>query len=512
MRHAKAESRGQSRCLLFITVLALATACVQEAPDESAFASTADAGPGADVGAGFDASLDAVSDAGPDRGVGEDAGKDTGKDAGGTGDPDVGGCLNAFDCDSGDPCVQDACNDGDCLHVPKDAYADCGKGKQCVPNLGCTATVRGSSAGLALGASSSCALLDDGTLWCWGKNNHGQLGLGSKDGGTVGESWPVPATAAAKSAVPASSVEVGNNAACAVDKNNKVHCWGDNTWGQLGAGDGFSAKSSLVPVAVDTTATFSSVALAITHGCGLRLDGKVMCWGLGNSGQLGDDKGVASKVPVLVTGLPVAESVVVGEAFSCARTTDLNAFCWGTNGQGQLGDGKGGTSQWSNKPVQVTDLGVVTAVAAGKGHACARTSKGEVACWGANSAGQLGQGTASMPKPEPHLVTLPFEADAIAAKDDSTCAYQLGGQLACWGANDGGQLGVTTNSKSFSATPLLIAGFIGLEEVALGDRHACAIVNDGHVLCWGDHYHGQLGLGPNQKGSTVPKLIGQPAP
>ena len=500
--------------------------CPQDAPDSGAFAGAADGGPGqakSDISANDGAHQDtAVPDSGqPDAQQAEVTQPDTKQadiappDADASvarSDSDATPCKTAVDCDSGNPCMQDACNGGTCLHVPKDDFDSCGQGKQCMPGQGCVATVRGSTSGLAVGGSASCAVLNDGTLWCWGHNPHGQLGQGNKDSGVMGEAWPTPAVVAAKAVIPVSSAAVGSNATCAVSENGKGWCWGNNQWGQLGVGSGQTATSILIPLPILTGATFNHVAMAITHGCGLRTDGKVTCWGLGNSGQLGDGKGEHSKEPVLATGLPLVESVVVGESYSCARTSALEAWCWGTNGKGQLGDGKGGTSKWSNSPVKVVGVTNVSAVAAGRAHACARDSAGKVWCWGANGSGQLGLGKVSQPKTTPQAVALPFKADEIAAGHDTTCAYQLGGQVACWGKNDGGQLGVASKTKGFSATPLVIAGFLDLSEVVVGQRHACAIVNNGHAVCWGGNLHGQLGVGAGVKGSIVPKLVGQPPP
>ena len=483
-------------------VLALLS-CTQATPDDSAFAD--------DVAAADTATTDTAT---TDTATTDTATTDTATTDTATTDTattDTGGCKTAADCANGDPCSQDACNAGTCLHVAKDAYSACGTAKQCVPGSGCIATVRGSASSLALGDTTSCAVLTDGALWCWGRNENGQLAIGSIDSAVAGKLWPTPASAVAQKVGGVELANLGPNSACAVTAKGKVWCWGDNQFGQLGAGGGASSKDQPTPVELDDTAAYSHVAMGFTHGCGLRTDGKVACWGLGNNGQLGDGKGTASKSPVLTIDLPVAEAVVAGEAFTCVRTLNLDAYCWGSNGQGQLGDGSGGTSKESKVPMKVLGLGNVSAITAGRAHACARLTSGEIWCWGANTQGQLGQGTTSLPKNKPYKVTLTFSADAVVAAHDTTCAWQNGGQLACWGRNDGGQLGVKGNSTSTSATPLLIGGFVGLSEVALGSRHACAIVNGGHVVCWGDHLNGQLGVGPGISESSVPKFVGQPS-
>jgi alpha-tubulin suppressor-like RCC1 family protein len=161
--------------------------------------------------------------------------------------------------------------------------------------------------------------------------------------------------------------------------------------------------------------------------------------------------------------------------------------------------------------VAVPDLvpAVATQVSAGKSsspnddHVCARLQNGTVACWGANDFGQLGRGTTGS-LPGPSLVSGITTAVQVAAGGEHSCAVLQNGTVACWGANDSGQLGNGTTTPS--ATPVQVSGITTATQVAAGDRHTCALLQGGTVDCWGDDFVGELGNGHagNGQSSSVP--------
>jgi len=495
--------------------------CPQETPTDDAFGGgSVDAGQVADAG---DQDI-APSDTGtPDAGTKDAGTKDAGKPD--TGDKDAGqkdagqkdagpkdagkpdaGCKGPSDCDDGDPCTIDICSAGACDTVPADAWAKCGDGKQCAPEAGCIKTVRGSAWMLELGGDTTCSVLDDDVLWCWGRNNLGQLGTGKATSGGVGSVWPVASAAVGK----VLAVAVGGEHVCAIDSKSKIRCWGQNMYGQLGRGPG-APKNTPVPAQIKSTLSFVQVAASISHTCAIDIKGAVHCWGLGGSGCLGDGNGKNSDVPVKVQALSAVERITVGEHFSCAKTLNQDVWCWGTNGKGQLGDGKGGTSKWSNVPVKLPVVaGKALDVAAGRDHACARTTAGEVLCWGANNHAQLGQGKVSQYEASPKPVTLPLKAQEISVGEHNTCAWRPNDKAWCWGRNIAGQTGRAKSSMVKS--PAEIKGLLELEEMAVGENHICAAVAGAKVACWGDNYNGQLGIGTSGNSTTTPKVAGPPPP
>ncbi len=241
----------------------------------------------------------------------------------------------------------------------------------------------GTPVGLLAGALHTCALLDDGTLWCWGYGVDGELG----NGGTASSPKPVEVTGNPTPTWVA--LGAGGQQAfhtCATSLDGTTYCWGANPFGQLGDG---STTNSDVPIA--TSGRYLNLARGNSHTCGIFLSGPIDCWGWNVYGQLGDGTfGGQSTTPVAVSG-PPADPVAITAGFghTCVLTGDGEIWCWGLNANGQLGDE---FTTNSDVPVQVGLGGEAVAVAAGAYHTCAALANGQVYCWGEGGSGQLGNG------------------------------------------------------------------------------------------------------------------------
>jgi alpha-tubulin suppressor-like RCC1 family protein len=194
------------------------------------------------------------------------------------------------------------------------------------------------------GSASSCAQLADGTLVCWGDNGYGEVG-----NNTTTTSTPAPSLVNAD--VDWSVVSVGGAYACAVKSGGTLWCWGANSGGQLGLG---ALGSKRVPTQVGTDSDWKSVAASFgasdrCHTCAIKTDGSLYCWGSSVMGELGNGTTTASLSPVRVGTGNAWATVTAGIAFTCAVTTGGATYCWGANDAGQLGDGTG----WSTTPVSL---------------------------------------------------------------------------------------------------------------------------------------------------------------
>ncbi|ACL23605.1 RCC1 domain-containing protein [Chloroflexus aggregans] len=353
---------------------------------------------------------------------------------------------------------------------------------------------------IAAGDYHTCALMSSGGVWCWGRNNSGQLG----DGTTTARSTP-----AAVSGLPSgvTAIAAGGLHTCALMSSGGVWCWGLNNSGQLGDG---SDTDSSTPVAVSGLASgVETIAAGGWHTCALTSSGGVWCWGRNNSGQLGDGSTIYHITPVAVSGLPSGvTAIAAGDYHTCALTGSGGVWCWGYNLSGQLGDG---TTTDRSTPVAVSGLtSGVTVIAAGRFHTCALTSSGGVWCWGANFDGQLGDGTTTNRTTPVAVSGLPSGVTAIAAGGWHTCALTSSGEVWCWGDNYYGQLGDgTTTNRS---TPGAVSGLpSGVTAIAAGWEHTCALTSSGEVWCWGDNYYGQLGDGTTTNRSTPGAVSGLPS-
>jgi len=343
------------------------------------------------------------------------------------------------------------------------------------------------------GFNFSCGLIEDGSVRCWGFNGAGQLG----DGSTTDSATPVSVTGLAGTAVAISGMA---EHACALIEDGSVQCWGDNGSGRLGDG---TATDSATPVSVTGLAgPVIAVSAGNTHSCAVIDDGSVQCWGSNTNGRLGDGTTTNSATPVSVTGLagPVI-SVAAGAGHTCVVIEGGDVQCWGNGSFGRFGNG---TSTSSKTPVSVPSLaGLGAAVVAGDAQTCFLLNDGTVRCTGSNSAGSLGNGTTSSSNTPVAVQNLAGVVTAIPEfRGNHHCALIQGGSVQCWGSNFSGQLGdgSTTNRSAAVAVTDLAGSVVA---VATGFSHSCAVIDDGSVQCWGFNGAGQVGDGTTES-SSVP--------
>jgi alpha-tubulin suppressor-like RCC1 family protein len=195
---------------------------------------------------------------------------------------------------------------------------------------------------------------------------------------------------------------------------------------------------------------------------------------------------------------PVAVAASSGGTHTCAILVSGQVGCWGANNAGQLGNGTTSATEVAT-PVLVTGLTGAVALSMGHEHSCALLGSGEVRCWGANASGQLGHGSTTASS-TPVTVSNLGDATQIAAGHDHTCAARADGTAVCWGSNTTRNLGAGTSvtttcgspAFSCSTTPVAVTGLTGVVEVGSGHGYSCAR-SGGTVSCWGSNSDGQVG-------------------
>jgi len=379
-------------------------------------------------------------------------------------------------------------------------------------------------------------VIDQNETKAWGANGYGQLGLGDK----LNKSTPKVLAKTPEKTF--SSVSIGGAHTVAINTvaGGTVWAWGHNTSGQLGIGTLVTMTS---PVQVVTSlggpvlTGVKAIAAGGKHTLAIDADDTVLAWGSNLTGQLGDRTLVSKSFPVQVDldeGITIT-AVAAGGDFSLALASDGTVWAWGNNSKGQLGNNSFVASSF---PVQVLMLdgstttapddtiaitGIV-AIAAGGSHALALKDDGTIYAWGYNEFGQLGDGTITSSKLAVKVVkpTLGVPATvvptAISAGLDHSVAI-IGGEVYAWGYNHYGQLGNGALLQSYSPVKsfqtVLNQDGIPLEnivEIIATGHHCIARDFSGNVWTWGRNTHGQLGDGTSLSRSKAKIIITAPAP
>ncbi len=368
------------------------------------------------------------------------------------------------------------------------------------------------------GARHTCGIVEDDSLWCWGNNNAGQLGIDSDD-----------------SAVPFATrveyrdwtqVSTGEEHSCGIRESGALFCWGRDDE-RLG----FDPINNTQPEAV-SPGPWQTVSAGGAHTCAIDDEGGLLCWGDNNEGQLGTGDTTDSAQPTPVStpagGDATAEwiDVSAGDEHTCAiaiRSTSAGggqaSYCWGNAGTGRLGNndnsGQYTTPQEVRGDLNDFDTQVVSASIE---HTCAVATSGNTRrsyCWGNGEEGRLGTGS-EQDWYIPERVSNGNDYVDISAGDEHSCAIYDSGdtdpELYCWGFNIFGQLGTGESGTQPVLEPVDIElpDGVPVDQIATGDVHTCAIDTDGVLYCWGrDAQDGRLGT-PDDTDSDTPTPIAWP--
>ena len=388
------------------------------------------------------------------------------------------------------------------------------------------------AAQLDAGGSHTCAIVD-GRVYCWGLGFSGQLGYGNT--ANVGDDEAAGASGAVDLGAgrTATAISAGDFHTCALLDDGSVRCWGFGANGRLGYGNTQTIGDDETPAsagAVNLGGQATAISAGGSHTCAVLVGGSVRCWGFGPDGRLGyatedpttfisqtvgDDEAPASVAPVDLGG--PATAISVGGEHTCAVLVGGSVRCWGDQGGFAGGDGGDGRLGYANgefvgdneTPASVGPVnvgGTVTAISAGDWHTCAVLTGGSVRCWGLGRPGgrigypaNLGRGVGDDEVPAsvgPVDLGAGRTATAISAGNHS-CARLDNGTLRCWGPGGAGRLGygntedVGDNESPGSVGPVNVGGTVAA--VSAGGTHTCARLDDASLRCWGEGTYGRLG-------------------
>lgn len=345
------------------------------------------------------------------------------------------------------------------------------------------------SAAAAFG--QTCVINGQG-LYCWGRNQQNQLGLGTA---------PAPGLSPARVNDRAyTHVCTGEEHSCALTVSKHVECWGANRFGQLGLGDD---QPRATPTQLPDTFTARTITCGAFSTCAIDDAGAALCWGRNDEGQTGqaDPYGsphVQSPKPIALSG--PFQAVAAGQGHACALRESGELFCWGRNTSGQLGIGN--EQIQVRPPTAVTPSSRYRAIATAMSHSCAIRQDGRLFCWGNNLDGLLGAGSDTVRHYLPVQVGDAADHDDVQLNWFHTCTLREGGRLFCWGRNVEGQLGLGDTEPRSRPEALPDTGW---NKLAIGQFHSCAI-RDSSLYCWGKNEEGELGLGAAGRKSTPARV------
>lgn len=433
------------------------------------------------------------------------------------------------------------------------SHGQLGNGNSSIPFSATPATIPGLSfvGSIAAGAYHTCVLEVTATVYCWGYNALGQLGDGTKTTSYVPVQSQIDEDQnEAEHVAPKALVTGGNHTCALIDFNGQVMCWGDlinaaiptsipavsgaksltagyweacvvlatgtaQCWGQNYHGElgGANPPTTTTPVNITTPTAISAMSGGGMYTCALIADGTTSCWGSGTLGELGNGKTSDSPTPVTVTGgdfLPNAgvRKVVNGGEHSCALLGDGTVACWGPNLQGQ--EGGGPSVNYAPTPSVVPNLSHVIDIAAGLSNSCALIADGSVQCWGYNFEypnSQCTYGQNYQCYYEPVTEGSVSRAIAITSGGNHACALIVDGSVLCWGQNPYGEVCPNCGSGNSQVyPPTTVAGIFPAASITAGIDHTCALHAIGHVTCWGNNNQGQLGGSTAQGPVFLPNI------
>lgn len=295
----------------------------------------------------------------------------------------------------------------------------------------------------------SCGVTTDYRAYCWGSNLWNQLGDGTNR-------RYVGRPAAVVGGLSFREVRPGGGHVCGVTTDNQIYCWGLNEWGELGDG---TRTNRTTPVRVVGNHKWRTVTTGAMYTCGTTTGYVTFCWGYNRQGQLGDSSSMRWKVkPSRVAGQHAFTQVDAGYDHTCAVTVTGEAYCWGNGAHGTLGNGKTYFSFWPRLVAGGRVFKQVTAgIFDGGAHSCGRTTSDRIYCWGFNNSGQLGDGT-STTRLRPVAVKGGIPMVQVWAGYMDTCGVTATGVAYCWGGGQYGQIGDGSADIQPRLVPVRVVG------------------------------------------------------
>lgn len=330
-------------------------------------------------------------------------------------------------------------------------------------------------------------LQTNGTLWAWGENTSGQLGLGDN----VSVSTPVQIGVETDW----NEIAVGSGFNLAVKENGTLWAWGSNEFDQLGTGLLDSEITS--PVQVGSDGDWHVIAAGNKHSVAIKSDGTLWAWGDNFFNQVGDGTSIGRNTPTLISSDTDWEFLSAGTDYTMAIKNGGELWAWGRGLGGQLGNGE--TDLNTEVPTRIGTDDDWVEVKTGFGHTVALKSDGTVWSWGNNDFGQLGRAASQQEELEITQIGQDSDWQSLDCGGNSTLLLKEDGTLWGCGQNSFGQLG---NGSTMNSTfPVELSDLNEWTSITAGNFNGASVFN-GQLYTWGSNIAGQIG-----NGTTIEQLV-----
>jgi alpha-tubulin suppressor-like RCC1 family protein len=368
---------------------------------------------------------------------------------------------------------------------------------------------------VTVGGDHSCGLKTDGSAYCWGSNQYGQLGVAHSDTtcGSLNAAYPCATTPQlVQAGLQFASIAAGQRHTCAITRSGDAYCWGSNDAGQV---NDFAVTGPTL-AKVPGVLPWTQITAGFSHSCAVRSDGVLVCWGSNDRGQLGNG-GLQSGTTRANMASPVA-AASAGQSRTCARTTTGVVYCWG----GIWTERSGGLelSRSQTTPQLVPSAPAMAWLSVGSFSTCGADVSGFAYCWEANPRGEMGNGTQNG-STTPVRVASDLEFVQLSSGIVQTCGIDITGTGYCWGDDSFGQLGLSPSLLidrcggqvlPCAMKPVGVVGRQKFVEIATGfGSHSCGVTSRGNLYCWGLGVSGQRGDGTEAGAVATPALVVEPA-
>lgn len=357
----------------------------------------------------------------------------------------------------------------------------------------------------------TCRVTDMNQAFCWGSTGSGRLG---HDKGARWQKVPAPV----KGDLSFTQISSGHGYTCAITQEGKVYCWGSNHSGNLGVGEPGTYRTPTQIKGMNPNTEFVHISSSDARTCAVTKKGKGYCWGFNRLGSLGNGTTENSFTPTPVAGDIEFAQIEAGEFMSCGLDTNGTVYCWGKNlahdpsfaqkqyqEHGECVD----TSPYQKckgkfkTPQRVPNAPSFTQIDMAGFTICGITSGKDVQCWGA-APEVVGTEKGRTVSPNPVGGDAEFSQVSVGYSSHA-CALSTKGTAYCWGENDEGQLGLGETDREVIGEPAKIED-LRFRQISAGETHTCGITTDGATYCWGSNYNGELGIGSTTSSSTPTRV------